>query len=64
MICLKNVFHILNFCAHLNLSEDALVEFVQVFYMPNQERAIQWMDGKQHVWALVPLCDQSLHLPL
>lgn len=43
---MKKHKNILNFCAHLNLSEDALVEFVQVFYMPNQERSIQWMDGK------------------
>lgn len=32
--------------------------------MPNQERSVGRVDGEQHVWALVPLCDQSLHLPL
>lgn len=32
--------------------------------MPHQERSIGRVDCKQHVWALVPLCGQSLHLPL
>jgi len=50
--------------AHLNLSEDALVEFIQVLYMPNQKRSISGMDSKQHIWALVPLGNQCLHLPL
>lgn len=32
--------------------------------MPNQEGPIVRMNGEQHVWAFVPLCDKSLHLPL
>lgn len=54
---------IANFLAYLNLSENPLVEFVQVLYMPNQERTISGVYREQHVWTLVPLYGQSLHLP-
>lgn len=50
--------------ADLDLSEDALVKFIQVLDVPNQEGAIYRVDGEQHVWTLVPLCGQNLHLPL
>lgn len=50
--------------AHLNLSEDALVEFIQVLHVPNQEGPVSRVDGEQHVRALVPLCGQGLHLSL
>lgn len=48
----------------LNLSEDALVKFIQVLHMPDQEGPIIGMDGEQHVRAFVPLNDHCFHLPL
>lgn len=48
----------------LNLSEDALVKFIQVLHMPDQEGSVSGVDGEQHVWAFVPLSDQCFHLPL
>lgn len=53
-----------NNIAYLNLPEDALVEFIQVLHVPNQEGSVSRMNGEEHIRALVPLSGQGLHFPL